>query len=323
MTDVNKFRFSVDRGGTFTDVYAEVPGEPGFRVAKLLSEDPQNYADAPREGIRRILEGVTGQKMPKDDFDAHMIEWIRMGTTVATNALLERKGARCALLVTRGFRDILQIGNQDRPRIFDLEIHKPDLLYEEVIEVDERLRILRKEEEKPNLPVVQGITGEKLVVLKPPDLDVLQAQLQSVLDKGIDSLAVIFMHAYAWPEHELKVGRLAAELGFSQVSLSSQVMPMVKLVARGDTTMVDAYLNPHIQNYLKSFRQGFSDGLKKTSLLFMQSDGGLAQADDFTGSRAILSGPAGGVVGYAMTTFKETKLIDTCIERRHIPGCIR
>jgi len=303
MTDVNKFRFSVDRGGTFTDVYAEVPGEPGFRVAKLLSEDPQNYADAPREGIRRILEQVTGEKMSKDNFDAHMIEWIRMGTTVATNALLERKGARSALLVTGGFRDILQIGNQDRPSIFDLEILKPDLLYEEVIEVGERLQILRKDEEKPDLPVVKGITGEKLIVLKSPDLDVLRPQLQSVLDKGINSLAVVFMHAYAWPEHELKVGQLAAELGFAQISLSSQVMPMVKLVARGDTTMVDAYLNPHIQHYLKSFRQGFSDGLKNTSLFFMQSDGGLAQSDDFTGSRAILSGPAGGVVGYAMTTF--------------------
>ncbi len=303
MSDPAKFRFSVDRGGTFTDVYDEVPGEPGFRVVKLLSEDPQNYSDAPREGIRRILEEVTGEKMPKDDCDARMIEWIRMGTTVATNALLERKGARSALVVTRGFRDILQIGNQDRPKIFDLEIHKPDLLYEEVIEVDERLQIVREEDERADLQVVQGITGEKLFVLKSPDLDALRPQLQSILDSGIDSVAVVFMHAYAWPEHELQVGRLAAELGFTQISLSSQVMPMVKLVARGDTTMVDAYLNPHIQDYLKSFRKGFSDDLENTSLLFMQSDGGLTQATDFTGSRAILSGPAGGVVGYAMTTF--------------------
>ena len=304
MTDQNKFRFSVDRGGTFTDVYAEVPGEPGFRVVKLLSEDPANYADAPREGIRRILEAVTGKKFPKDHFDAHRIEWIRMGTTVATNALLERKGARCALVVTRGFGDILQIGNQDRPKIFDLEIRKPDLLYEEVIEVNERLRILREGEKQPAEPVVQGITGEKLVVLEEPDLEALKPQLQRVLESGIKSLAVVFMHAYAWPEHELAVGRLARELGFSQISLSSQVMPMVKLVPRGDTTMVDAYLNPHIQNYLNSFRQGFTDGLKNTNLLFMQSDGGLARADDFTGSRAILSGPAGGVVGYALTTYQ-------------------
>ena len=133
MSDQHKFRFSIDRGGTFTDIYAEVPGEPGYRVIKLLSEDPQNYADAPREGIRRILENVTGQAFPKSGFDADQIEWIRMGTTVATNALLERKGARCALVVTRGYADILQIGNQDRPDIFDLEIHKPDLLYETMV----------------------------------------------------------------------------------------------------------------------------------------------------------------------------------------------
>ena len=147
MSDPAKFRFSVDRGGTFTDIYAEVPGEPGFRVIKLLSEDPQNYPDAPREGIRRILEEVTGKPVPKAQFDAGRIEWIRMGTTVATNALLERKGAPSALVVTRGFGDILQIGNQDRPKIFDLEIKKPELLYRQVIEADERLRILREDED--------------------------------------------------------------------------------------------------------------------------------------------------------------------------------
>ena len=144
------FRFSIDRGGTFTDVYAEVPGEPGFRVVKLLSEDPQNYPDAPREGIRRILESVTGKHIPKASgggsttFSSENIEWIRMGTTVATNALLERKGARTVLVTTKGFRDLLQIGNQSRPKIFDLEIRKLDLLYEEVIEVDERVRIFRE-----------------------------------------------------------------------------------------------------------------------------------------------------------------------------------
>jgi 5-oxoprolinase (ATP-hydrolysing) len=305
MTDFKKYRFSIDRGGTFTDIYAEVPGEPGFRVVKLLSEDPQNYDDAPREGIRRILAEVTGTDLPKDSVPAEAIEWIRMGTTVATNALLERKGARCALLVTRGFRDILQIGNQDRPAIFDLEIKKPDLLYETVVEVDERVRMLRDDETTPVEPVVEGITGERMVVMESLDVDALRPRLQAILDRGIRSLAVVFMHAYAWPEHELAVGRLAGEIGFTQISLSSQVMPMVKLVARGDTTMTDAYLNPHIQTYLNSFRQGFSGGLKDTGLLFMQSDGGLARADDFTGSRAILSGPAGGVVGYAMTTFNK------------------
>lgn len=302
MTDLSKFRFSVDRGGTFTDVYAEIPGAPGFKVVKLLSEDPGNYADAPREGIRRILEEVTGNPIDKDQFDASDIEWIRMGTTVATNALLERKGARCALVVTGGFGDILQIGNQDRPHIFDLEIKKPDLLYETVIEVDERLRILRPDEPAPDQPVVDGITGDRLVLLKALDPEALRPLLQKTYDQGIRSLAVVLMHAYAWPDHEQAIGRIAEEIGFTQISLSSQVMPRVKIVPRGDTTMVDAYLNPHIQTYLNSFRQGFSDKLEATSLLFMQSDGGLARADGFTGSRAILSGPAGGVVGYAMTT---------------------
>ena len=304
MTDIHKFRFSIDRGGTFTDLYAEVPGKPGFQVIKLLSEDPQNYKDAPREGIRRVLEKVSGCAIAEDRFDASQIEWIRMGTTVATNALLERKGARCALLVTKGFRDILQIGNQDRPHIFDLEIRKPDLLYEVVVEVDERLRMLRPDEPQPNQPVVEGITGDRLVILRPLDSEAVRGQLEEIFSQGIRSVAVVLMHAYAWPEHEQAIGQIAGDIGFTQISLSSQVMPRVKLVARGDTTMVDAYLNPHIQRYLGSFRSGFSDELVNTSLLFMQSDGGLAKADGFTGSRAILSGPAGGVVGYAMTTYQ-------------------
>ncbi|NDY72202.1 5-oxoprolinase [Desulfobacter hydrogenophilus] len=305
MSNPAKFRFSVDRGGTFTDIYAEVPGEPGFRIIKLLSEDPRNYPDAPREGIRRILEEVTGKPVPKAQFDAGQIEWIRMGTTVATNALLERKGAPSALVVTRGFGDILQIGNQNRPKIFDLEIKKPELLYQKVIEADERLRILREDENTTAVDgkIVKGITGDRLAVIRPLDIAAIKSDLKAVYDLGLRSLAVVLMHAYAWPDHERAIGRLALEIGFTQVSLSSQVMPRVKLVARGDTTMVDAYLNPHIRTYLDSFKRGFKDELAQTGLLFMQSDGGLAGADGFTGSRAILSGPAGGVVGYAMTTF--------------------
>ena len=179
MTDIfhkmpdTSFRFSIDRGGTFTDVYAEVPGESAFRVVKLLSEDPQNYADAPREGIRRIMESV-GKFLPKENvckpssFSAENIEWIRMGTTVATNALLERKGQRTVLVTTKGFRDLLQIGNQSRAKIFDLEIRKLELLYEEVIEVDERVRILKKvsSERKISVPeIVEGTTGERFEVL--------------------------------------------------------------------------------------------------------------------------------------------------------------
>jgi len=301
----SSFRFSIDRGGTFTDVYAEVPGESGFRVVKLLSEDPQNYPDAPREGIRRILEAVTGETFPKDSFPADKIEWIRMGTTVATNALLERKGAKTVLLTTKGFRDLLQIGNQSRPKIFDLEIRKLDLLYEEVVEVDERVRIVRNDGKNSldsGLEIVKGTTGEKFAVLAKPDLAVVRQELETIFEKGIRALAVVFLHAYAFPEHERQIGQIAREIGFEQISLSHEVMPMVKMVARGDTTTVDAYLTPHIRNYLQSFRSGFSDNLENSQLLFMQSDGGLTDSANFKGSNAILSGPAGGVVGYSMTT---------------------
>jgi 5-oxoprolinase (ATP-hydrolysing) len=294
------FRFSIDRGGTFTDVYAEVPG--GFRVVKLLSEDPANYDDAPREGIRRVLDEF-GIKPVDGLIDGTCIEWIRMGTTVATNALLERQGARTALVTTRGFGDILQIGNQDRPHLFDLKISKPELLYEQVIEVEERVCLLKGKEQSPGAPVVTGLSGDRFAVLAEPDLSRLRPQLQQLLDSGIHSLAIAFLHGYGFPFHEQQVGELARELGFSQVSLSSEIMPAVKLVSRGDTTLVDAYLTPHILAYLESFKKGFVNRLQGTNLLFMQSDGGLARADRFSGSRAILSGPAGGVVGYGRTTY--------------------
>ncbi len=295
----NSFRFSIDRGGTFTDVYAEVPGDPGFRVVKLLSEDPAHYSDAPREGIRRILEEVTGRPYPKEGFVSSDIDWIRMGTTVATNALLERKGAKTLLVTTKGFGDLLKIGNQNRPRIFDLEIRKPELLYQQVLEVDERVRLSRSDDSQSG---IVGTTGEEFLVLEKPNLEQVRNSLEKAKQGGIEAVAVVFLHAYAFPQHEQQVGALARELGFSQVSLSHEVMPMVKMVARGDTTMVAAYLTPHIRQYLDSFRAGFLDGLEQSSLFFMQSDGGLTAADRFQGSNAILSGPAGGVVGYALTT---------------------
>ena len=295
----NSFRFSIDRGGTFTDVYAEVPGEPGFRVVKLLSEDPAHYPDAPREGIRRILEEVTGYPYLKEGFVSSDIDWIRMGTTVATNALLERKGAKTVLVITKGFGDLLQIGNQNRPHIFDLEIRKPELLFQQVLEVDERVRLHRTDD---SMPGVVGTTGEEFLILKKPNLEQVRNSIEEAKKSGIEAVAVVFLHAYAFPQHEQQVGALARELGFAQVSLSHEVMPMVKMVARGDTTMVAAYLTPHIRQYLDSFRSGFSDGLKQSNLFFMQSDGGLTAADHFQGSNAILSGPAGGVVGYALTT---------------------
>jgi len=181
MNKADTYRFAIDRGGTFTDIYAEVPGQPEIMVLKLLSEDPRNYPDAPREGIRRIISRVEGREMSVEKLPTDKIEWIRMGTTVATNALLERRGARCALLVTKGFRDILKIGNQDRPHLFDLEIKKPELLYEEVVEVDERLRLLGADEKLPDVKTVRGITGERLAILGKPDLESLEKQLRELL----------------------------------------------------------------------------------------------------------------------------------------------
>lgn len=299
------FKFSIDRGGTFTDVYAETPD--GFRVVKLLSEDPDNYEDAPREGIRRVLAEFD---IPLQDgrVDDRYIAWVRMGTTVATNALLERQGAPTVLVVTRGFADILQIGHQDRPDIFDLKISKPELLYQQVIEVDEAVQLLQSKEQiaawqRQGYEIQRNASGECFVALASPNLTTLRQQLQSVQQQGTNSVAVVFKHAYGFAEHERQAGALARELGFDQVSLSSEVMPSVKLVSRGDTTLVDAYLTPHIQQYLRSFRQGFVQGLPDDKLLFMQSDGGLTRADCFNGSRAILSGPAGGVVGYGRSTW--------------------
>ncbi|XP_014668394.1 PREDICTED: 5-oxoprolinase-like [Priapulus caudatus] len=305
-----KFKFAIDRGGTFTDVYAECP-QGRVVVTKLLSEDPTNYPDAPREGIRRILESETGVEMPADKpLDCGLIDWIRMGTTVATNALLERKGERLALAITAGFKDALHIGNQSRPDIFDLEVKCPDVLHEDVIEVEERVVMQQdKCQIKKNCPVVIGSTKEKLEVWKEIDEEKLRRDLQTLLDKGIRSVAVSLMHAYTYGGHERVVGKIASEMGFTQVSLSSDVMPMVRLVPRGYTACADGYLTPHIKTYIKNFTSGFKGGIDKMKVLFMQSDGGLAPANKFLGSRAILSGPAGGVVGYAMTTYSQkTKL---------------
>ena len=308
MADSRKFRFSIDRGGTFTDVYAEIPVAPGFMTLKLLSEDPANYADAPREGIRRILCAVTGKPYPKDGFDASEIEWIRMGTTVATNALLERKGAAVVLVTTEGFGDLLHIGYQNRPRIFDLRIEKPELLFQRVIEARERVRLVGAGPAGTNgRRQVTGATGEPVEILKALDEPAVTKALQAAYDAGFRAVAVVLLHAYTFADHERRIGEIARRIGFAQVSLSHEVLPAVKAVARGDTTAVDAYLTPHIQAYLQSFRSGFSDGLKHTKLLFMQSHGGLIDAAQFIGSRAILSGPAGGVVGYARTTFDEVR----------------
>lgn len=305
------FRFCIDRGGTFTDIYAQVPSGPrqsdatdgSYRVMKLLSVDPANYEDAPVEGIRRILEECTGVKIPRSSkIPTDRIEWIRMGTTVATNALLERKGQRIALCVTKGFRDLLQIGNQARPHIFDLTVSKPSNLYEEVIEVDERVE-LALDQQQEDATLLQGISGELLRIRKPLDLDSTRLLLKGLLDKGITCLAVVLIHSYTYPQHEISIKNLAMSMGFRHVSLSSMLTPMVRAVPRGLTASVDAYLTPVIEEYLSGFISRFEGGADKVNVLYMQSDGGLAPQRDFSGHKAIMSGPAGGVVGYSQTLF--------------------
>lgn len=299
-----KLRFCIDRGGTFTDVYAEIPGQLEGRVLKLLSVDPTNYDDAPVEGIRRILEEYTGEKIPRTSkIPTDKIEWIRMGTTVATNALLERKGERIALCVTRGFKDLLQIGNQARPQIFDLTVSTPSNLYEEVIEVDERVELVLENEKENQESLVKGVSGELVRVVKPVNEKTLEPLLKGLLEKGISCLAVVLMHSYTFPQHEMAVEKLALGLGFRHVSLSSALTPMVRAVPRGLTASVDAYLTPVIKEYLSGFMSKFDEGLAKVNVLFMQSDGGLAPESRFSGHKAVLSGPAGGVVGYSQTLF--------------------
>ncbi|KAF7992741.1 hypothetical protein HCN44_005085 [Aphidius gifuensis] len=288
----DKFGFAIDRGGTFTDVYAKCPNGK-IRVMKLLSVDPLNYKDAPTEGIRRILEQETGCKM-NDKVDTSKINWIRMGTTVATNALLERKGAKMALIINYGFKDLLFIGNQ---ALIEVKCRVIPAL-------DNTCQL-----NKNNWRKVKGSCDDDLYVIEELDENYLIKQLNIIKNDGIESIAVVLAHSYTFIEHECRIGEIAKQLGFSQVSLSHEIMPMVRIVPRGFTASADAYLTPHIKNYLQSFSSGFKDNLKNVNVLFMQSDGGLTPMNSFNGSRAILSGPAGGVVGYAMTTYnKETNL---------------
>lgn len=307
-------RIAIDRGGTFCDFWARIPARKDDVVLKLLSVCPDEYPDAPTEGIRQILEIATGKPVPKGEpIDLAPVESIRMGTTVATNALLERKGERVALLITKGFRDLLIIGNQARPHLFDLSVRKLDRLYETVREVDERVTVEGFSEDPEPQPIdvdadpelVRGLTGEPLRVLKKPDYDAVRTELQSLWDQGYRSLAVALMHSFTFPEHELEIGKIAREMGF-KVALSSQLQPMIKLVPRAQSATADAYLSPIIALYLDSFRKGFKgelQGSDANKLLLSQSDGGLTPFTDFTGLRAILSGPAGGVVGYARTCY--------------------
>ncbi|MFC0134169.1 5-oxoprolinase [Massilia eurypsychrophila] len=262
------WQFWIDRGGTFTDIVARRP-DGQLATHKLLSDDPERYRDAAVAGIRHLLGLGADGAIP-----VARIEAVKMGTTVATNALLERKGEPTALAITRGFRDALRIAYQNRPRLFDRHIVLPELLYSDVIEIDERV----------------GAHGD---VLRPLDEAATRAALQALHDQGLRSLAIVFMHGYRYTEHEAAAARIAAVIGFTQISVSHRVSPMMKLVARGDTTVVDAYLSPILRRYVDQV----ASQMPGVNLQFMQSNGGLTDARAFQGKDSILSGPAGGIVG--------------------------
>src|ERR1700722_8014668 len=277
-----RWQFWIDRGGTFTDIVGCAP-DGSLHTHKLLSENPSQYPDAAVEGIRRLL-GLA----PGEPITAQRVACVKMGTTVATNALLERKGERTVLVITRGFRDALRIATQARPRLFDRRIVLPELLFERVIEAVERV----------------GAGGE---TIEPLDEAALIAQLQGAFADGLRSCAIVFLHGYRHPLHARAAAALARRIGFSQISVSHRVSPLVKLIPRGDTTVVDAYLSPILRRYVDRV----AELMPGVPLLFMQSSGGLTQADHFQGKDAILSGPAGGIVGMARTAQAagHTKLI--------------
>ncbi|WP_309731055.1 hydantoinase/oxoprolinase N-terminal domain-containing protein, partial [Chamaesiphon sp. OTE_75_metabat_556] len=285
----NRWQFWIDRGGTFTDIVAQHPdGE--ILIHKLLSENPDQYADAAIQGIREILGLNTEAPMPVET-----IACIKMGTTVATNALLERAGDRTLLMITKGFGDALRIGYQHRPQIFAREILLPAMLYDRVVEVTER----------------HTAQGEELIPVQIDDA--LTQSLQTAYEDGIRSCAIVFLHGYRYHTHELQVAELAREIGFTQISLSHQDSPLIKLVSRGDTTVVDAYLSPILRRYVDSFSHQLTPSPpvsqspsplvpQSPALLFMQSNGGLTSAQNFQGKDSILSGPAGGIVGAVKTS---------------------
>jgi 5-oxoprolinase (ATP-hydrolysing) len=270
------WEFWIDRGGTFTDVVGRAP-DGQLVTAKLLSENPERYADAAVQGIRDCLGLGADDPIPD-----HSISAVKMGTTVATNALLERKGERVLLLITKGFADLLRIGTQARPALFDLNIRRPDLLHDRVAEVPGRL----------------DADGNEVL---PLDEDAVRVALAAARADGIAAVAVVLMHGHVNPTHEARVGALAVEAGFSQISLSHQVSRLAKIVPRGDTTVVDAYLSPILRRYVAQVEGALDMGRATGRLLFMQSNGGLTEAGRFQGKDAILSGPAGGIVGMVKT----------------------
>jgi len=267
-----RWQFWIDRGGTFTDLVGRDP-DGQFHTLKMLSENPEQYRDAAVEGIRRLLGLQAGEAITPE-----RVECVKMGTTVATNALLERKGDRTLLVTTQGFRDALRIATQARPRLFDRHIVLPELLYEAVIEADGRMS-------------AQGAE------VQPLDTAALRQQLQQAYERGLRSCAIVFLHGYRFPAHELVAEALAREIGYTQISVSHKVSPLIKFVPRGDTTVVDAYLSPILRRYVDQVAQQ----MPGVRLFFMQSSGGLTEAHRFQGKDAILSGPAGGIVGMVRT----------------------
>lgn len=278
-TTEGRWQFWIDRGGTFTDIVARRP-DGQLVIHKLLSENPERYTDAPVQGIREVLGIAPDAPIPADT-----IEVVKMGTTVATNALLERKGDRTVLATTKGFKDALRIGYQNRPDIFALDIVLSEMLYERVIEVEERY----------------SAHGEELI---PVNLAAVRIELQAAYDAGIRSCAIVFMHGYRYQAHEQEVATLAQTIGFTQISVSHDVSPLMKLVSRGDTTVVDAYLSPILRRYVNQVaaQLGGVGARHSVPLQFMQSNGGLTDAQAFQGKDSILSGPAGGIVGAVQTS---------------------
>ncbi len=271
-----RWQFWIDRGGTFTDIVAQCP-DGSLTTHKLLSENPEQYHDAAIAGIRYLLGVAKGAPLPVDKIAA-----VKMGTTVATNALLERKGEKTLLAITRGFGDQLRIAYQNRPRIFDREIKLPKLLYGDVVEIDERM----------------GAHGETVRVL---NADAARNALKAAWMLGFRAVAIVLMHGYRYTQHEKHVAEIAREIGFTQISVSHEVSPMMKIVSRGDTTVVDAYLSPILRKYVDCVAKELSNENSKTRLYFMQSNGGLTDANRFQGKDSILSGPAGGIIGMVRT----------------------
>ena len=278
----NQWQFWIDRGGTFTDIVAQRP-DGQIIVHKLLSENPDLYVDAPIQGIRDILGISQSEALPIAE-----IASIKMGTTVATNALLERKGDRTVLLITKGFGDALRIGYQNRPNIFARHIVLPEMLYEQVLEVEERY----------------SAHGEVLIALNEESV---LGELQKVYNLGIRSCAIALMHSYRYPQHEQRLAEIAREIGFTQVSISYEISSLIKFISRGDTTVADAYLSPILKRYVDRISAEIGEaGHNSTSpqLMFMQSNGGLTEAQSFQGKNSILSGPAGGIVGAVQTSLQ-------------------